>query len=170
MPNPTAQTQTDRYAALNQELNQELRRTVENRPNYHETMSLHQNLQKLFAQSSHRVEPLAFRHWDDVQSTHVVTTPLTYPTGRNVAAAVSRHTAEQGLLVQATFTTTFTATPAPLLDNLCGQTGTEYQTRREDGETHHIVFAIVADTTGLISAVNRVTQAAATIAAVMAAN
>ena len=167
MPNPTAQTQTNRYAALNEEL----KRTAENRPNHHETMDLHQNLQKLFAQSSHRVEPLAFWHWDDVQSTHVVTTPLTYPTGRNVAAAISPHTEKQGLLVQATFTTGPRGqSPTPLLENLCGQTGTEYQTRREDGETHHIVFDIAADTAGLISAVNRVTQAAAAIAAVLAAN
>lgn len=165
----TTKPEPDQY----QFIAQELQRNMEERPNYQPTMELHKALEKLFKKGPHQVQHLAPWHWDDQQSTHAVETFLTYPNGKKVAAAITQHVEKNGLLIQAIFTdpngrrTDAGEHPhQQLVDRTSLQFGTEYHAQQPPNcEMSHIIYAVSPDTKELPDTINRVAQAAATIAA-----
>ena len=163
-PNNT-KLEPDRYELITQDIH----RNMEKRPNYQETMDLHKTLEKLFKKGPHQVQHLAPWHWDDQQSTHAVETFLTYPNGRKVAAAITQHVEKNGLLIQAIFKDPNghgADAPEQLVDRISLQFGTEYYSQQPPNcEMSHIIYAVSPDTPELADTINRVAQAAATIAA-----
>ena len=157
-------TPTD-YHALQQEIN----RTVAARPNYQATMDFHKSLEKTFKKGTHQVRQLAYWHWDDEQSSHVVETPLTYPNGHKVAVVITRTTTEEKVLVQATFNNPAAEGPTQKITDHVSQLFETHchASTGPDTEPTHITYDISQNPARIVDTVNRVAQSAATMATIL---